>query len=1183
MGVLEDLAASLVTNEAQKAIAGDNTYYNLKAVPDQLGGLVQNLATQAPGRFSTGDLTAGSLVTGLLSGLLGGAGDNYQTTLTDRYSNIVKNAIGGTPSVDDGGLSSGLFKQANQSGQLFRAQRTLKQLDAQEALTNELAKANLLEGVKSKNDLKKELAKQAIENPRRFAKALPTLQTLLGGDSVGIGGKPEDSNIVEAPTKALPKIEVGSTPIASNINGNIDFSGGESVAPQELIKLFNAKNSASAEDVTPSALNQYGFESLENRRKAKINEYLDLGLGDKEASDSAKSDLNAELEADKKSYGKVQEARTKATDLLSMADTVDQVLSSGLETGTGAGLIQGASQIGDFFGVPGANERATQGNLLNSVKAKIIGMARVPGSGSTSDFEAKAYLQAGPSLDKTTEANLEIARRMRQVAERGRDYADFVDLIQGEGGTIKQADQLWSKYERSNPLWIKENGKLVPNQNIVPYSQFDFINGVATPTAQATQQSQGITTNGTSSVTPQGEQVPQETGIGGEFIQGVKETPSVIKALFSPSTYKEGFKDAETGVRTLGTGASMLAGAGTGATFGSALGPIGALFGGAVGGGLGALGFGTAERAGRTAVGQDVGREVLPDYQDAKEASRLTGQGLGLGAVAKVGGKLFNKVSKVPERVAQGTENVIENTKKDLLGVRGADIEKSFKESGKKFLDENGIEVEPTNSSQTSTIIDRSVKVVDQDGLFDSFTNDAKTNLNIFDKKTAEAGQQIRNLHQEANLALQDLRDQLTPIQRKQFPLTRDPKTGKGGFELDFAPAKRAINQIAEADPKVKPALTKNLNSVIENWNKSSRSYDLLQKRKEVLGKSTNFSNASDAAWNDVKKVLYGIFSEKQGQAFDFAMSKVDPSKVGALAEANKKFFAYKNLEPIINKTGSKGYNNLNIDLGNVIGTRTLGKISNAYPATKLKVANTAQELVGKPSNLPDWTFSQDPLNVALGNLLKGGSRSGASLYNQSNQPTEQIIDEEGALMEPQTSTAPATQDYDSIVQQAIERIGKKKDNSVEDTMPKDKEGIKRIEAQIDKDPYWSTIYEIESGRNPNAKNPNSSAKGAFQLIDQMSRKLKVDPLDIEENWNGAKTLDADNARIIKKATNVDITSDPALRYSAHFLGAPVMIKLLSGADLSQKEKAQVAELQKKVLPKLDKIYQSKIGGSDFA
>ena len=152
-----------------------------------------------------------------------------------------------------------------------------------------------------------------------------------------------------------------------------------------------------------------------------------------------------------------------------------------------------------------------------------------------------------------------------------------------------------------------------------------------------------------------------------------------------------------------------------------------------------------------------------------------------------------------------------------------------------------------------------------------------------------------------------------------------------------------------------------------------------------------------------------------------------------------------------------------------------------------------------------------------------------------------------------------------------------------EDTMPKDKEGIKRIEAQIDQDPYWSTVYEIESSRNPFAKNPKSSAKGAFQLIDATSRKLKVDPLDIEENWNGAKMLDEDNANIIKKKTGIDITSDPALRYSAHFLGAPVMIKLLSGADLNEKEKAQVAELQKKVIPKLEKIYQSKIGGSDYA
>jgi hypothetical protein len=148
--------------------------------------------------------------------------------------------------------------------------------------------------------------------------------------------------------------------------------------------------------------------------------------------------------------------------------------------------------------------------------------------------------------------------------------------------------------------------------------------------------------------------------------------------------------------------------------------------------------------------------------------------------------------------------------------------------------------------------------------------------------------------------------------------------------------------------------------------------------------------------------------------------------------------------------------------------------------------------------------------------------------------------------------------------------------------VPKDKEGTKRIEAQIDEDPYWSTVYQIESSRNPNAKNPRSSAKGAFQLIDSTSKKLGVkDAFDIEQSWNGAKELDTDNARIIKKKTGIDIQSDPALRYSAHFLGVPVMIKLLSGDDLTDKEKAQVAELQKKVLPKLDKIYQAKIGGSE--
>lgn len=1159
MGVLEDLAATLAGQGVQKEIAAENPYYNIQKATNPLSEIPLQLATQAPGRFSTGQLAGTSLVTGLLSGLLGGAGDRYQSTLTNRYNSTLGNLLAGRPA-EDSGLPSGLFRQASDTANLFKVRQALSEAEDARSLANELNKTTQVEALKSKNDLKKELAKQAIENPRKFSKALPTLQALLGDGTAPIGGDAVDSNIVETPeTAALPQV---ATPVPNGLT------------PQEPI----------------STLNQYGFESLENRRKAKINEYLDLGLGDKEAASAAKDDLTAETKADAASYKKIDDVRNKASDFINMADTVDSVISGGLKTGTGATLGQALAKFSDTgldlgildqFGLDGT--RATQGDVLNSIKAKVVGSAKVPNSGSTSDFDAKTYIQSGPSLDKTTEANLEIARRMRQVGERGRDYADFVDIIQTQGGTIKQADQLWSKYERANPLWIKdEKGILIPNQNIVPYSQFDFINGSAKPDFQPSQPTQQSTSG---NVAPVGittsEVTPQETGLGGEFIQGVKETPSVIKALFSPSTYKEGFKDAETGARTVGTGAAMLAGAGTGATFGSALGPVGTLLGGAVGGGLGALGFGTAERAGRTAVGQDIGREVLPDYQDAKEGARLAGQGAGLGAVTKVGGKLFNKVSRVPERVAQGTENVIENTKKDLLGVRAADIEKSFKESGKKFLDESGIEVEPTNSSQTSTIIDRSIKVVDQDGLFDSFTNDAKANLNIFDKKAAVAGQEVRNLHAEAGEALKQIQKQLTPIQQKQFPLTRDPKTGKGGFEIDFSPAREAVNEITKADPSLKGSLTKNLNEVISRWNRSSRSYDGLQTEKTIFGKSTNFSNASDAAWNDVKKVLYGIFNEKQGQAFDFAMSKIDPSKVGALAEANKKFFSYKNLEPIIDKTASKGYKSLGMNPLRLINKEPK-EIGSAYPATKLKGAKGVQTLVGTPSNVPEATFTQDPLNVALSNLLKGGSKVGPSLYNLAKEPKDQIIDEEGAVMAPESQTS-GTQDYNTIVQQAIERISKKKSSSIGDTMPKDKEGIKRVEAQIDQDPYWSTVYEIESSRNPFAKNPKSSAKGAFQLIDATSRKLKVDPLDIEENWNGAKMLDEDNANIIKKKTGIDITSDPALRYSAHFLGAPVMIKWITKSPLTEKEKEQVAELERKVIPKLEKIYQSKIGGSDYA
>jgi len=132
------------------------------------------------------------------------------------------------------------------------------------------------------------------------------------------------------------------------------------------------------------------------------------------------------------------------------------------------------------------------------------------------------------------------------------------------------------------------------------------------------------------------------------------------------------------------------------------------------------------------------------------------------------------------------------------------------------------------------------------------------------------------------------------------------------------------------------------------------------------------------------------------------------------------------------------------------------------------------------------------------------------------------------------------------------------------------------IESQIDSDPIDAAIYEIESGRNPNAKNPTSSASGAFQLINKTAKKLGVtDVFDIAENYKGYLKLKEENQGVLKRL-GIDPNDAEAL-YSLHYLGAPTFRKLINGQPLTETQAAQVRYLESKVLPKFNKVYKSKL------
>jgi hypothetical protein len=130
-----------------------------------------------------------------------------------------------------------------------------------------------------------------------------------------------------------------------------------------------------------------------------------------------------------------------------------------------------------------------------------------------------------------------------------------------------------------------------------------------------------------------------------------------------------------------------------------------------------------------------------------------------------------------------------------------------------------------------------------------------------------------------------------------------------------------------------------------------------------------------------------------------------------------------------------------------------------------------------------------------------------------------------------------------------------------------DMRNVKDVEAEIDRDSYLSALYETESGRNPKAKNPKSTASGGFQFIKSTAKSLGVsDPFDLEQSLTAVRQLTDEHKRLFG--------NDPAVLYSAHFLGSPLLRKLQRGDALTVKEQEIVDGLLAQALPRFLRIYK---------
>lgn len=125
------------------------------------------------------------------------------------------------------------------------------------------------------------------------------------------------------------------------------------------------------------------------------------------------------------------------------------------------------------------------------------------------------------------------------------------------------------------------------------------------------------------------------------------------------------------------------------------------------------------------------------------------------------------------------------------------------------------------------------------------------------------------------------------------------------------------------------------------------------------------------------------------------------------------------------------------------------------------------------------------------------------------------------------------------------------------------------VSSKLKEDPFKLATAIAESNLNPEAKNPNSSAKGLFQFINSTARSVGLDnPYDAEQSLSAFDDLTEGNRAVIKSSKPEDL-------YGAHVLGAGLYKRVMLGKTITDPdEQALVDYWYKLALPNFKASYK---------
>lgn len=138
--------------------------------------------------------------------------------------------------------------------------------------------------------------------------------------------------------------------------------------------------------------------------------------------------------------------------------------------------LNGKVGTGGLMGMPGVGAAAglfdSDVAEMRSITAEIAPNMRAPGSGATSDFDAKQFERATVGIDKPKQANENIANARIAAAQMALERGAFERAYFDANGHLQGADRAWRQYVEANPIFDPKGKDFALNPSRTAWKDF---------------------------------------------------------------------------------------------------------------------------------------------------------------------------------------------------------------------------------------------------------------------------------------------------------------------------------------------------------------------------------------------------------------------------------------------------------------------------------------------------------------------------------------------------------------------------------------------------------------------------------------------------------------------------------------------------------------------------------------